>query len=181
MNPSELSQSWDPNAFRVEVLADSHDRAGFSCGVDALDAYFRRQARQDVDRRVAAVFVLTADGKEVAGFYTLSYFSMPGPELPEEFAKKLPSRAPVGVTLLGRMAVSEKFKGRKLGARLLMDSLKRALDASRQVASWAVVVDAKEGSREFYLKYEFTPLPSQPSRLFLPMRTIEKLFDSEKQ
>jgi predicted GNAT family N-acyltransferase len=181
MNPPEPSESFDPNVFQVEALSDSHDRAGFSCGIEALDVYFQRQARKDVDRRVAAVFVLTSDGKEVAGFYTLSALSILGSELPEQLAKKLPSRAPVGVTLLGRMAVSEKFKGKKLGTRLLMHCLKRALDASRQVASWAVVVDAKEGSRESYLKYEFTPLPSQPSRLFLPMRTIERLFSPDTQ
>jgi predicted GNAT family N-acyltransferase len=178
MNPAERSQSSNPNVFHVEVLSDSHDRTGFSCGVEALDAYFRRQARQEVERRVAAVFVITSDSKEVAAFYTLSSLSVPGSGLPEQFKKKLSSRAPVGMTLLGRMAVSKKFKGKKLGARLLIHSLKRAMETSRQVASWAVVVDAKEGSREFYLKYEFTPLSSQLSRLFLPKRTIEKLFDS---
>jgi GNAT superfamily N-acetyltransferase len=157
MNPPELSQSRDPNTFRVEVLTDSPDRAGFSCGVESLDVYFRRQARQDVDRRIAAVFVLTADSKEVAGFYTLSSLSVPCLELPEQFAKKLPSRAPVGMTLPGRMAVSENFKGKKLGTRLLMHDLKRALEDSRQVASWAVVLDAKEGSREFYLKVTTQP------------------------
>jgi GNAT superfamily N-acetyltransferase len=169
----------DLNQFRIETLADAHDRGSFACGVDALDTYFRQQIKQDVARRIAAAFVLTPDGREVAGFYTLSSLSLLGVELPEQLAKKLPSRAPVGVTLLGRMAVSEKFKGKRLGALLLMHSLKRALDASRQVASWAVVVDAKEGSRAFYLKYDFLSLPSQPNRLFLPMKTIEGLFKAE--
>ena len=169
----------DLNQFRIEPLADTHERGSFACGVDALDTYFRQQIKQDVARRIAAAFVLTPDSKQVAGFYTLSSLSFLGAELPEQLAKKLPSRAAIGVTLLGRMAVSEKFRGKKLGTLLLMHSLRRALDASRQVASWAVVVDAKEGSREFYLKYEFTPLPSQPSRLFLPMKTIEGLFEAE--
>jgi GNAT superfamily N-acetyltransferase len=167
------------NQFRIEPLADTHDRGSFACGVEALDTYFRQQIKQDVARRIAAGFVLTPDGKKVAGFYTLSSLSFLGAELPQQLAKKLPSRAPIGVTLLGRMTVSGKFKGRKLGTLLLMHSLRRALDASRQVASWAVVVDAKEGSREFYLKYEFTSLPSQPSRLFLPRKTIEGLFKTD--
>jgi hypothetical protein len=115
------------------VLSHSHDRAGFSCGEEALDAYFRPQARPDVERRVKAVFVLTSVSKDVAGFYTLCSLSIPGLELPEQFAKKLPSRAPVGVTLPGRRAVSETFKGKKLGMRRLMHALKRALEASRQV------------------------------------------------
>jgi GNAT superfamily N-acetyltransferase len=71
------------------------------------------------------------------------------------------------------MAVGEKFKGKQLGRLLLMHALDRALQASKQVASWAVVVDAKEGAREFYLKHDFQPLPDRPDRLFLPLKTIE--------
>jgi hypothetical protein len=57
-----------------------------------------------------------------------------------------------------------------------MDALKRAWILSQQIASWAVVVDAKAGAREFYLKYEFVPMPSNPDRLFLTMKTIKRLF-----
>ena len=167
------------NSFHIEPLADSHDRRSFSCGVEALDLYFRQQIKQDVGRRIASAFVLTPDGKEVAGFYTLSSLSISGAELPQEQGKKLPSRAPIGVTLLGRMAVSERFKGKQLGRLLLIHALDRALQASRQVASWAVVVDAKEGSREFYLKHGFLPMEDRPNRLFLPLKAIEGRFKSK--
>jgi GNAT superfamily N-acetyltransferase len=169
----EHQNSIDLNQFRIESLADTHDRKSFACGVEALDIYFRDQIKQDFARRIAAAFVLTPDGEEVAGFYTLSSLSLFGAELPQELTKKLPSRAPIGVTLLGRMAVSEELKGRQLGRLLLLHALARALQASRQVASWAVVVDPKEGAREFYLKHDFLPLPSQPNRLFLPIKVIE--------
>jgi len=169
----------DLNQFRIEPLADSHDRGSFTCGVNALDTYFRQQIKQDVARRIASAFVLTQDGREVAGFYTLSSLSLLGAELPEQLAKKLPSRTPIGVTLLGRIAVGEKFKGKQLGRLLLLHALGRALQASRQVASWAVVVDAKEGSKEFYLKHDFQPLPDQPNRLFLPIKVIEGRLKSD--
>jgi hypothetical protein len=55
-------------------------------------------------------------------------------------------------------------------------TLERAWLGSQQIASWTVVVDAKMGARDFYLKHDFIPLPTQPDRLFLPMKTIEKLF-----
>jgi hypothetical protein len=41
------------------------------------------------------------------------------------------------------------------------------------------VVDAKMGARDFYLKYDFAALPLQPDRLFLLMKTIERLFASK--
>jgi hypothetical protein len=60
-----------------------------------------------------------------------------------------------------------------------MHALEKALESSRRVASAMVVVDAKdEAARNFYLRYGFVPLESQPNRLLYPMKTIEKLFGS---
>jgi len=163
--------------YKIEPLGIHHDRAAFSCGVAALDTYIQRQARQDLERNLAAIFVLTSDNKTIAGFYTLSAHSIQAADLPEDLAKKLP-RFPLPVTLLGRMAVSQSLQGQRLGEFLLMHALERAWLGSQQVASWALVVDAKAGARDFYLKHDFVSLPSQPDRLFLPIKTIEKLFAS---
>jgi len=163
--------------FRVEPLRKEHGRAAFSCGSEALDHYLRRQASQDVHKRVAICFVLTPDGRTVAGFYTLSQYSVDLEDLPREIAKRLPKYPQVPATLLGRLAISEKIKGQGLGEFLLLDALHRSLELSRQIASAAVVVDAKEeAAKRFYEHFDFLPLPATPSRLFLPMKTIEKLF-----
>jgi ribosomal protein S18 acetylase RimI-like enzyme len=46
-----------------------------------------------------------------------------------------------------------------------MDALRRALEASREVASVAVVVDAKdENAASFYRRYGFISLADQPRR-----------------
>jgi predicted GNAT family N-acyltransferase len=164
-----------PSPYRVEPIGPDHDRQGFSCGNPALDTYIRNQAAQDAKRKLAAVFVVTNDGKTVAGFYTLSAHAMQVDQLPSELGKKLP-RLPVPVTLLGRIAISQLLQGQGLGEFTLMHALERAWLGSKQVASWAVIVDAKEGSRNFYLKYSFLPLPDSPQRLFLAMKTIDGLF-----
>jgi len=160
--------------YRVEPLGPEHDRQSFSCGVPALDTYIREQAGQDAKRKLAAAFVLTDDGKSIAGYYTLSAHAIDASELPAGLSKKLP-RLPVPVTLLGRMAVSSVLGGKGLGKFILLHALERAWMGSTQVASWAVVVDAKAGARDFYLKHSFVPLPNSPHRLFLPMKTIEPL------
>jgi predicted GNAT family N-acyltransferase len=163
--------------FRVEPLRRAHDRAAFSCGIEPLDNYLQKQAGQDVAKRVAVCFLLTPDGKTVAGYYTLSQYSVDLVKLPEEIAKKLPKYPEVPTTLLGRLAVSQTFRGQKLGEFLLMDALYRCLLQSKQIASAAVIVDAKdEAAKRFYEHFEFVPLPDTPHRLFLPMRTIENLF-----
>jgi predicted GNAT family N-acyltransferase len=160
-----------------EPLGDQHDRAAFSCGVEALDSYFQGDPiRQDVSRKTANAFVLTSDGKSVAGFYTLSAISILSVDLPARLGKKLPQR-PIGTTLIGRMGVDKSLQGRQIGRRLLSDALYKAWQASKYVSSWAVVVDAIEGARDFYIKYEFTPFTTQPSRLFLPMKRIDLMFE----
>lgn len=162
---------------RIEPLGDRHNRAAFSCGVEALDRYLRKQAGQDVSKRAAAIFVITPDGTNVAGFYSLSTHLVNLADLPEKFGKKLPRYPNVPATLLGRLAVSENFRGQGIGELLLLDALRRALENTREVASAVVVVDAKdENARRFYLRHDFMPLPTQPNRLFYPMETIEKLF-----
>lgn len=172
-----MSKKDDETRYRIEPLGDKHDRAAFSCGVEALDRYLQRQAGPDVSRRVAAAFVITPDGTTIEGFYTLSAHLVNLADLPENVAKKLPRYPNVPASLLGRLAVSENFRGQGIGELLLLDALQRALGNTREIASAVVVVDAKdERARGFYLRHDFTPLPTQPNRLFYPMKTIEKLF-----
>jgi ribosomal protein S18 acetylase RimI-like enzyme len=163
--------------FQVQPLGPHHDRAGFSCGGEPLDNYFKKQARQDVKKRVAAVFVLTPDGKIVGGYYTLSQFSVDLGMVPQDIARRLPKYPIVPATLIGRLAVSTAFRGQGLGELLLMDALYRSLSLSKQIASAAIIVDAKnDRAMSFYRKYGFLDLPSIPGRLFLPMATVEQLF-----
>jgi predicted GNAT family N-acyltransferase len=163
------------DGYRIEPLGQDHDREGFSCGIEPLDIYIRRQAGQDSKRNLAAIFILTADSKSIAGYYTLSAHSLNFDDLPLDLRKKLP-RIPIPVTLLGRMAISTSLQGQGLGAYMLADALKRAVRGSQQIASWAMVVDAKDGARDFYLAHGLFALPDAPNRLFLPMKTIGELF-----
>jgi len=58
----------------------------------------------------------------------------------------------------------------------MADALHRA--ARSQIASFAVIVDAKEeNARRFYERESFLPLPDQPMKLFRPMADIPQLFE----
>lgn len=164
--------------YRVEQLGRHHDRSAFSSGVEPLDRYLREQAGQDARKHVAVPFVLCeAKSNAVLGYYTLSALSVDVGAWPEEVAKKLPKYPVVPATLLGRLAVDIRLRGKGAGEHLLMDALRRALEAAREVASLAVVVDAKdEAAVSFYRHYGFIGFADRPRRLFLPMAVIEKLF-----
>jgi len=162
----------------VVPLASGHDRSAFDCGSDALNRYLKHQARQDADRYVAAPFVLVeSDTITVRGFYTLSSSLIPLRELPAKLAKKLPRYNSLPVTLLGRLARDKTIPDKGLGEFLLLNALHRSLVQAQQIASSAVVVDAKDQNAErFYLHFNFQPLQLTPLRLFLPMGQIGKIF-----
>ena len=156
-----------------------HDRAAFSCEQESLDRYLKERATQEIKRRVAAVYVLTPDGKTIAGYYTLSQYAIEANELPPELVQQLhlPRYDKLPATLLGRLARSKQFKGSGLGELLLMGAVKRALEHSRNIASVAVVVDAiDENARAFYRRYGFIEIPNHPNRLFIAMKTGMQLF-----
>jgi predicted GNAT family N-acyltransferase len=167
----------DKSKYNIEPLGD-HDRAAFSCGEASLDRYIREQASQDVKRGLASVFVITAkdDPKQILAYYTLSSRELKLDQLPEEIAKKTGKYGHVGVTLLGRMAVAEKYKGTG-GALTLMNALHKSLLAATNVASLAVFVEAIDSdAANFYRKYGFIELPEDKLKLLLPMKTIAKSF-----
>lgn len=165
-------------AWLIEPLARRHDRAGFSCGKPPLDLYLRNQAGQDARRRVAAPFVaVEGESPVVLGYYTLSAFGIDLGDLPEETARRLPRYPVVPATLLGRLAVDRSVRGRGLGEFLLIDALRRALEQSATIAAAAVVVDAiDEEAGRFYAHFDFIPFPERRDRLFLPMKSVERLF-----
>ena len=166
-------------SWQVLALQKEHERQTFSCGSPALDRYLKTQARQDSEKRVAAVFVLVQSPEPlVLGYYTLSASNIRADEVPPEIARKLPRYPQLPVTLLGRLAVDEGHKGQGMGQFLLMDALHRSLQAAAGIAAMAVVVDAKDAlAADFYQHFGFIPLNLSVGRLFLPMMTVAKLFD----
>jgi predicted GNAT family N-acyltransferase len=163
----------------IEPLGPNHDRAAFSCGVAPLDEYLKTQASQDMKKNLAAVYVATSDGKTIAGYYALSAYSVRLDSIPDAIAKRLTRMLEVPSTLIGLLARGSAFRGQGVGEILLTNALKRSLDNSKHVASWAVVVDAKDAAAgAFYKRFGFIEIPATPSRLFLPMETIARLFSS---
>jgi GNAT superfamily N-acetyltransferase len=163
--------------YSFEPLAD-HDRTSFSCGVPELDDYLRRQASQDARRKVAAPFVMVDQARRILGYYTLSSYGVRVAELPPDLATKLPKYPLIPATLLGRLAVGREHHGQKRGKLLLMDALHRSWKNSAQVASLGVIAEAIDDSaRSFYLYHEFVPLPEHSRKLFIAMRTLQRVFN----
>lgn len=168
--------------YRFESFGERHLklRETFCCGEDTLDQYLRKQARKEMEQRLASVRVLYDSAENrIAGYYTLSAVSIERDTLPSNLMHRVAKYQVYPATLIGRLAIDREYRGRRLGGRLLLDALAHALAASREVASFAVITDAKdEAAQSFYEHYGFQTLPTKQEsrRLFLPMGTVERLF-----
>jgi predicted GNAT family N-acyltransferase len=175
--PKSAAQSPD---LRIEALASQRDRVDFSCGVDALDRYFKTQAGQDVRRKTNGVFVLVelAQPQTVLGYYTLCATSLPQGEVPAAARKHIPRYPLVSAVLIGRLAVSRTRQGEGLGAVLLADALRRVVASATTIGASMMVVDAlHERAADFYAAHGFVRLP-ESLRLVLPMNVIERLAEA---
>ncbi len=161
----------------IDPLSDHHDRAAFASGVEPLDRYLRAQAGQDSRRRVASCFILTRadEPAQVLGYYTLSALSIALTDLPPAITKRLPRYPVVPATLMGRLAIDSRHRGKRLGELLFFDACSRVLRS--EIATFALVVDAKDAAAEqFYIRYGFLKLQADSRRMFLPITEIAALF-----
>lgn len=165
--------------FITDLLNADHKRSAFFCGEETLDVFIQKRASQHIKSRAAGIFVAADEDGRVKGYYTLSSDNIPYEDVPEAVRKKMPRYQSLPTTLLGRLAVDQKFQRQRLGESLLLDALHRAYAISEQIGSIAVIVDAlHDKAAAFYGQYGFIRLPDR-GRLFLPMKSIKQLFDSK--
>ena len=148
-----------------------HDRAGFHCGVPALDDYLRKYAAQQNAKGISTVFVLVDDAapSKILGFYTLSAAQVGVQQLSDTERKKLP-RYPVPCFRMGRLARTIESRGAGLGEVLIGCAVDRCLHARSLVGAYALLVDAKdEKAKSFYQRYGFIPYVDAPMSLYLPL------------
>ncbi|MCA1595965.1 MAG: GNAT family N-acetyltransferase [Chloroflexi bacterium] len=160
----------------VELLEPRHDRRGFDCGKPSLNEFLQQRARPNADRDVGVTHVVVEapGGARIMGYYTLVARTVERAIIP---AKGLPP-GPIGVVLLGRLAVDQAFQGKGLGKRMLLRALRQTEEAARSIGIYALVLDAlDEAARSWYLGlgWGFEVLLDDLNHLFLPVSTIRAL------
>lgn len=169
--------------FQLEPLAQQHDRAAFSCGVQSLDHYLKTQASQDMRRKANAVLVMV--GAEaptrIVGYFTLCAHTLSQDEVPEAARRHIPRYPLVSATLIGRLAVDESAQGHGVGAVLLARALRLAYENTSVVGSSMIVVETMdERAAGFYEAHGFIRLVDS-MRLILPTQTVASLIEHEPQ
>ena len=160
----------------VEFLASHHDRANFDCGKEPLNRYLREVARRSADRNLGVTHVVVPARGEatILGYFTLVTRVVEAEMVPE---KRLP-HGPLGVVLLGRLAVSLHYQKQGLGKRMLLRAMVETELAARRIGLYALVLDAvDEEARAWYLGLSFglKAVVDDPNRLYVPVNFIRQL------
>lgn len=162
------------DGFRIEKLRRDHPIDGFTCGSTELDRFLIRFAFADQQANASQTW-LGLHGSEVIGFYTLVVGEVAYGDAPERLTKGL-ARHPVPIMLLARLGVSTAWQGRKLGAGLLKDAMRRTLQAADIAGIRAFAVHAKDDSaRRFYEYFGFVASPTDERHLFLLLKDVRQL------
>src|SRR6266567_147287 len=156
----------------VELLQPFHDRNAFDCGKPVLNEFLQRHARQNADRNVGVTHVVVASSgsPHILGYYTLVTRTVD--------SGVVPTKGPVAVVLLGRLAVDQRFQGQGIGKLMLLRALRQTAEASLVIGIHALVLDALDDrAREWYMSlgWGFQALRDDSRHLFLPIGTIRKL------
>ena len=168
-------------AWQEAPIGRHHDRKSFDCGVEDLNTYLRRYARQNHESGGAKTFVAAtaAEPARILGFYTIGPGAIAFADVPESLTKKL-GRYEVPVFRLGRLAVDRSVQGRGLGGDLLLAAGVRALAVASEVGGVALAIDAKDPNAvRWYERFGAVPLLDDPLKLILPLAVIAEALYSE--
>lgn len=159
---------------RPVKLERSFDRSQFSSGANELDEWLRQYAWQNQRANNATTYVTHVDG-QVIGYYAITVASYERAGAPPELVKGAPAQVPC--ILLARLAVDESWRGRGIGAALLLDALRRAVFISDSVGARLFLVHARDDdAHSFYIHHgDFLESPVEPLHLMVPIHELAKL------
>ncbi len=160
----------------IEKLRREHAVEGFDCGSEELNRFLVRYALANQLACSSQTYVGLAD-QSVVGFYTLAVGQVNYEDSPQRLTKGL-ARHPVPIMLLARLAVSNKWQKKKIGAGLLKDAMRRTLQAADIAGIRAFAVHAKDdAARQFYAHFDFIASPTDPYHLFLLIKDVRKAIE----
>lgn len=120
--------------FKIEKLHYKHSLLNFDCGDIETNEYFNEQSYEDVENKNAQVYVFLKNN-EIIGFYSISTKSVRFPVNEEE---------PIldqSLLLIGQLGVNKPFQGKKWGAIILNEAIKKGRMISMEISCIGIIVE----------------------------------------
>ena len=163
-----------------------HNRVAFSYGVEQVDNFFKRTANKLTSAGNLRVLVLTAPESDLIEFYAQNAHSVDFTELPSKYARTRPGQGSIAAAFISMIGVDSRFQREGFGGDLLVDGLRRIVNAADNVGIAIVMLDVLDcgdqaktaKGKSHYEGYGFASLPSHLLRLFTPLATVRKLLEA---
>lgn len=160
-----------------------HDRTAFSCGIDQVDNYFQKTANKLSKADNVRLYVMVAPGSTLIGFYAINAHAVRYEDLPKKFARSRPAHGSIPAAYISMIGRDQRFRDQGFGSDLLVDALRRISLAADAVGIAIVMLDVLDCGdpvrvarrKALYEGFGFTPLASNPLRMFLPLATVRNL------
>lgn len=166
--------------YSCEQLAPHHSLEAFACGEISIDNWCRGGGgRKAHDSWLCTVWVLTTGSSDVAGLFTLSNHTVEGVLLPSRDAGGVATSPAI---LIGKLAMREDLRGRKIGSLLIGHAIEKAVDAARLSASRLITLDAtNERVMQWYQNHDFKSYSSDtPLKMYMKMSSAVRFADELK-
>ncbi len=169
----------------IRPLRETDDRTTFRSGDLDLDRFLAKYAGQNQFRRHIGTTHVAVDGGQIVGYATVAAGQIESENLPSALRRKLPGY-PLPVLRLARLAADSTAQNRGVGKALLRHVFLLALKMSEEYGCVGIVVDAKPGAVDFYLRFGFSPLEvtegriesrPEPQPMFLPLDLVATALD----
>ena len=148
-----------------------HERAGFRCGVPALDTYLQQQAGQHQRDGIATTHVLTndSDPAHILGYCSLAAAQLQLHDLQAADRRRLPAY-PVPAVRMARLAVAAEARRKGYGRLLLGHAMNGSMALRGHLGVRVLVVDALgDKAAAFYRAYGFRETTDNARTLYLPL------------
>lgn len=178
----------DAKTFIIEPFdPNKHDRTAFSCGVEQVDNYFQKTANKLARADNVRLYVMTDLDGSLIGFYSINAHSVHYEELPKKFERTRPSHGNIPAAYISIIGRDQKFRGSGYGSDLLVDALRRIVQAADALGIAVVMLDVLDCGdpkrvahrKALYEGFGFISLSSNPLRMFMPITTVRTLLTEE--
>jgi hypothetical protein len=154
-----------------------------AAGVKALDNYFIKTAGKLVSAANVRLFVMVNPNDNLIGFYAINAHAVDYLDLLSRFARSWPGYGLILAAFVAMIDPDQRYSVQGFGSDLLVDVLRQISQAADVIGLAVVLLDVLDcGDPErtarrqsLYQSYGFQPLPSNPTRFYLPLATVRKL------
>lgn len=139
--------------YHYEKLSPMHDLTKFSCGVDDLDEFLKKDALKQQDNNLNVTYLAVWED-EILGYVSILADKVECKKIDKNIPTKYPDYPAIKI---GRLAIDERYKGIGLGNEILASICELINDISQELGVKFITVDAYFRACKFYLKNSFIP------------------------